>query len=182
MEDESNTMRLGSPFHQTQTFVAGVADTPVTGSTVFITPNGQLGVQVSSARYKQDIAPLGQLSEPLHQLRPVTFHYRQEPQGPRQYGLIAEEVATVYPELVTRDTHGEVQGVRYEALIPLLLNELQHQHRQLSTQADQIDTQARQMSAVFEQLAELQSAERELTGGAGTPAARGGRQVRPYRL
>ena len=59
-------------------------------------------------------------------------------QGPTQYGLIAEEVAEVYPELVTRDADGQIDGVRYDALIPLLLNELQHQHRQVSTQTQQL--------------------------------------------
>ncbi len=79
METASKTLRLGNS--QTQAFVAGVAEAAVTGSTVFITSDGQLGVRVSSARYKQDIAPLGQLSEPLHQLHPVTFHYRQAPRS-----------------------------------------------------------------------------------------------------
>ena len=73
----------------------------------------------------------------MHQLRPVTFHYKTEPTGPRQYGLIAEEVAKVYPELVTRDAEGAIEGVRYEELTPLLLNELQQQHRQMTPQAQQ---------------------------------------------
>jgi hypothetical protein len=99
---------------------------------VYITSTGQLGKQSSSIRFKQDIAPLGQGSEPLYQLRPVTFHYKQEPQGPTQYGLLAEEVAEVYPALVTRDPDGQIDGVRYDALIPLLLNEVQRQHQQLA--------------------------------------------------
>ena len=155
---ESNTLRLGNT--QTRAFVAGVKGKAVTGSAVYITSNGQLGVQVSSARYKQDIAPLGQLSEPLHQLRPVAFHYKQDPQGPLQYGLLAEEVAMVYPELVTRDTQGEVEGVRYEALIPLLLNEVQLQRRQLSQQAEQFDT-------VLQQLAELRAQNESLRAAVG---------------
>ena len=133
---ESSTLRLGSA--QTRAFVAGVYGAAVAGVPVYVTSTGQLGKQSSSARFKQDIAPLAQRSEPLYQLRPVTFHYKHEPQGPTQYGLIAEEVAEVYPELVTRDADGQIDGVRYDALIPLLLNELQHQHHQASMQIQQL--------------------------------------------
>jgi hypothetical protein len=124
---ESNTMRLGED--QTRTFIAGVLGTMMPGqgvSQVVINNDGQLGTRPSSARYKQDIEPLGAHSQGLGQLRPVTFRYRQDPQGERQYGLIAEEVATVYPELVIRNATGEVESVQYEALIPLLLHALQH--------------------------------------------------------
>jgi len=86
----------------------------------------RLGVLLSSARYKQDIQPIGAHSENVQQLRPVTLHYKDQPAGPLlQYGLIAEEVAKVYPELVTRNAEGEIEGVRYEELTPLLLNEFQ---------------------------------------------------------
>jgi hypothetical protein len=127
---ESNTMRLGEA--QTRTFIAGVAGVPVSGAPVFISSTGQLGVQPSAARYKRDIDPIDVHSQGLFQLRPVTFRYRQDPQGERQYGLIAEEVATVFPELIIRGATGEVESVRYEALIPLLLNELQHQQQQVA--------------------------------------------------
>jgi hypothetical protein len=82
---------------QTRAFIKGVMGVPVSGLPVTINSAGQLGVQPSSARYKQDIAPLMlQESEKVHQLRPVTFHYKTEANGPLQYGLIAEEVAEVY--------------------------------------------------------------------------------------
>src|SRR5206468_71100 len=77
--------------------------------------------------------PLGEQGEKLQQLRTVTFHYKQAPQGPIQYGLIAEEVAQVYPGLVTRNAKGEIEGIRYEELTPLLLNELQHQQQEIAT-------------------------------------------------
>jgi hypothetical protein len=128
--NESKTMRLGQG--QTRTFVAGVADAAVRGAPVLITPGGRLGVQVSSARYKEDVAPLGDASEALRRLRPVSFVYRDDEQRTRQYGLIAEEVDAVYPELVTRTEGGEVQAVRYHELIPLLLNELQRQQQALA--------------------------------------------------
>jgi hypothetical protein len=126
---ESKTMRLGSA--QTRAFIAGVAGTGVTGTNVVIDANGQLGVALSSARYKRDIEPLGARSRGLLQLRPVTFVYTNDRQGARQYGLIAEEVAAVYPELVTRTATGDVQSVRYQDLIPLLLAELQRQQQEL---------------------------------------------------
>jgi hypothetical protein len=126
-----------------------VGGVPISGLHVTINAAGQLGVAPSSARYKQDIAPLArQESEKVHQLRPVSFHYKTEASGPLQYGLIAEEVARVYPELVTRDADGVIEGVRYEALTPLLLKEVQGQHQQIATQAQQ-------MQAVLQQLAEL---------------------------
>lgn len=152
---ESNTLRLGNV--QTRTFIAGVANTPVTGNTMRITSTGRLGVLLSSARYKQDIQPMSDQSQKVHQLRPVTFHYKAEPAGPRQYGLIAEEVAQVYPELVTRNAEGEIEGVRYEELTPMLLNELQRQHQQLATQHQQLDAQAQQLQAVSQQLAEFKA-------------------------
>ena len=125
---ESDTLRLGSA--QTRAFVAGVAFTPVTRSkAVRIDGSGQLGVLVSSARYKRDIEAMGTRSHELFTLRPVIFRYREDPGGMQQYGLIAEEVATVYPELVTRTATGEVEGVDYEALIPMLFNELQRQQQ-----------------------------------------------------
>ncbi len=85
-------------------------------------------------------------SQKVHQLRPVTFHYKTEAGGPIQYGLIAEEVAQVYPELVTRDADGVIEGVRYEALTPILLKELQGQHQQITTQAQQLTVQAQQLT------------------------------------
>jgi hypothetical protein len=72
------------------------------------------------------------------QLRPVTFAYKNDAKGITQYGLIAEEVAAVYPELVTHTPTGEVQGVRYEELIPMLLNELQRQHQVLQGQQKEL--------------------------------------------
>jgi Chaperone of endosialidase len=128
---ESTTMRLGGV--QTRTFIAGIAGVPVTGSAVVINNQGQVGILASSSRYKSDIQPMGAHSRGLHQLRPVIFRYKDDAQGERQYGLIAEEVAQVYPELVTRGASGEIEAVRYHEVIPMLLNEVQHQQRQLAT-------------------------------------------------
>jgi hypothetical protein len=129
---ESDTIRLGAfQDPQTRTFIAGIAGTPLAGSQVVVTSSGQLGILASSARYKRNIQAMGARSRGLFELRPVTFRYRQDPQGVRQYGLIAEEVGRVYPELVTRGRDGTVQSVQYQELIPMLLNELQRQQREL---------------------------------------------------
>jgi Chaperone of endosialidase len=149
---ESNTMRIGT--FQTRTFIAGIAGRNVTGNPVLISNTGRLGIQVSSARYKEDIQTMGARSQGLLQLRPVTFRYKQEEHGERQYGLIADEVAEVYPELVTRGDDGEVESVRYHQLIPMLLNELQHQQGQLGAQAEQLNvlkTENEQLRAMLVQ-------------------------------
>jgi hypothetical protein len=124
---ESNTMRLGEAGSQTTTFIAGIATTPqpLGGQVMEVTvdlSSGQLGFNLSSARYKHDIHDMGERSRGVFQLRPVTFRYTQDPQGVLRYGLIAEEVAGVYPELVVRGPEGTVEGVQYHGLIPLLLN------------------------------------------------------------
>ena len=142
--NESLTIRLGT--NQTSTFIAGIAGTNVNGSTVMINGNGQLGVVLSSARYKRDIASLGTRSAGVFQLRPVTFAYHDDAPGAIHYGLIAEEVASVYPEMVTHAPTGEVQTVRYQDLIPLLLNELQRQHRDTQQRQQAIEWQKRELA------------------------------------
>jgi hypothetical protein len=92
-----------------------------------------LGILKSSLRYKRDIQPLNNWSKGLWQLRPVTFRYKEAPEQ-RQYGLIAEEVAKVYPELVVRGDKGEIESVQYRELIPLMLNEMQHQQAAMQRQ------------------------------------------------
>ncbi len=105
---------------------------------MYVNSNGRLGVLASSERYKTAIAPMGSNTEKLAQLRPVTFKLKTEPNGAIQYGLIAEEVAKVYPELVIRDEKGRIDGVRYDELAPMLLNEMQQQQRINSAQAAEI--------------------------------------------
>ncbi len=134
---ESGTIRIGDA-HYNQAFIGGIANTPLNGSEVVITPDGQVGILASSARFKQDITPMGKRSRGLFSLRPVTFFYKKDAQRQLQYGLIAEEVEKVYPELVVRRADGQVESVQYHKLIPMLLNEVQHQHQALNTQAREI--------------------------------------------
>ena len=131
--DEDSTIRLGTQGTQTATFIAGVSSTAIMGVDVVVGSDGQLGVAASSLRYKRDVRSLDNRSQRLWQLRPVTFRYKQDPQGQRQYGLIAEEVAKVFPELVVRGSKGELESVQYRELIPLMLNEMQHQQAAVAT-------------------------------------------------
>jgi hypothetical protein len=131
-------IRLGTSGQQTAAYVAGIATAHVTGSAVYITSNGQLGVLASSERYKTDVASMGSSTEKLRELRPVTFHLKNDRKGDVQYGLIAEEVAKVYPELVIRNGAGRIEGVRYEELTPMLLNEVQRQQTELQELRQQL--------------------------------------------
>lgn len=128
---ESGVIRIGSPSAQKAAFIAGISTTKLTGSAVYVNSAGQLGVLASSERYKTAIKSMGDHTSKLDRLRPVTFHLKNDPDGEIQYGLIAEEVVKVYPELVIRDETGKIQGVRYDELSPMLLNEVQQLKRQL---------------------------------------------------
>jgi hypothetical protein len=128
--NESQTIRIGAA--QTKTFIAGI-DSTVSGTVVELnTTTGQIGIAPSSARYKQDIAAMGTRSAGVLQLPPVTFVYKGDTAGATHYGLVAEEVLAIYPELVTRTAIGEVQAVKYLELIPLLVNEIQRQQQELA--------------------------------------------------
>jgi trimeric autotransporter adhesin len=145
---DSNTMRLGSTSEVTNTYVAGVFGASVdnaTGIAVVIDSTGKLGTTLSSRRFKQDIAPMGEVTEGLFKLRPVTFYYKPEVDKStkryQQYGLIAEEVAKVYPDLVVYDKEGKPYTVKYQYLTPMLLNEVQKEHQVISSQQAVIESQ-----------------------------------------
>jgi len=135
---DGGTIRIGTSGSPTATYIAGIENARVTGAAVYVTSSGQLGVLASSERYKTAIAPMGVDTEKLQELRPVSFHLKTDPKGALQYGLIAEEVAKVYPELVIRDKAGRIQGVRYDELAPMLLNEVQQQQTQLQDMKQQL--------------------------------------------
>jgi hypothetical protein len=169
---ESGVIRIGARGVQTQAYIAGIWGSRVTGSAVYISSSGQLGVMASSERYKTDIQAMGESSARLDQLRPVTFRLKTEPEGPVQYGLIAEEVAKVYPELVIRGESGAVEGVRYEELTPMLLNEVQQQRRALAAQEQRLAGQARQLEAMQQHLAEMMELDRSLRASLAPQAAK----------
>ena len=114
----------------------------------------QWSYAASSERFKTAIAPIGQSTEKLQQLRPVSFHLKANPKGAVQYGLIAEEVDRVYPELVIRDASGKIQGVRYDELAPILLNEVQQQAAEIRD----LKQQQKTVGEMQEQLAEMHAA------------------------
>jgi hypothetical protein len=165
---DSGVIRIGTITGTTSTqsaaYIAGIygVKTATAGTAVFIDSSGQLGTVSSSIRYKEDVQPIADASERMMKLRPVKFRYKKADVSgakPIQYGLIAEEVAQVYPELVVRDaTTGRIDGVRYDELAPMLLNEAQGQRRIIAKQADQIAAQAVQLGDVQRQLAALHAA------------------------
>jgi hypothetical protein len=126
---------------------------------VVVDGNGQLGTVSSSRRYKEDIADMGEASSELLELRPVTFRYKKayaDGSKPLDYGLIAEEVAEVYPDLVVRGKDGQVETVQYQKLTPMLLNELQKLHRQHESDHQQLESAQGQIRLLESRLAALE--------------------------
>ena len=142
---DNGVIRIGTGA-QNATFISGIAyqTTGLSGALpVVIDTNGQLGTFSSSRRYKEDIHDMGDASSGLMLLHPVTFRYKKpfaDGSKPTQFGLIAEEVANVYPDLVVRKADGQVEGVEYQVLDSMLLNELQKQHATIAAQQEQIRT------------------------------------------
>ena len=125
--DDSNTIRIGESTHKT-TFIAGISGTTVaSGVPVLVDSLGQLGTMTSSAEFKEDVRDIDCDGERILELRPVSFRYKSviDPDRRTQYGLVAEEVAAVMPELVQYPPGGEPATVRYHLLVPLLLKEIQ---------------------------------------------------------
>jgi len=129
---ESNTIRIGSVGTQTNAYMAGIYQTMVGhGLAVTVDSTGHLGTKGSSARFKDAIKPMGKASEAILALKPVTFRYKKEldPEGIRQFGLLAEDVEKVSPDLVVCDPDGKPYTVHYEAVNAMLLNEFLKEHR-----------------------------------------------------
>ncbi len=166
----SGVIRIGTAGTQSAFFVAGVSGVPTgLGSPVpvLIDANGQLGTMSSSRRYKEDIQDMGDASSGLMSLRPVTFRYRRpytDGSKPIDYGLIAEEVADVYPDLVAYSPSGEVQTVQYQKVNAMLLNEVQKQHQQIQEQTQQIQEQNGRVQAQQDEMSALKSRLAELAG------------------
>ena len=164
MGGENNTIRLGTSGTQKKTFIAGITGvTVVDGVSVVVNSNGQLGVVTSSARYKEKIEPMKDASAAILSLRPVTFRYKKEldPEGTRQCGLVAEEVAKVDPDLVANDDSGKPYTVRYEAVNAMLLNEFRKEHRKMESQAAELQVTKSQVESQSKEIAELKAALKE---------------------
>jgi len=171
---DNGVVRIGTPGNQISFFVAGVTGVTTGDSNaipVLIDANGQLGTVSSSRRFKKDIQDMGDTSSGLLRLRPVTFRYKRpfsDGSQPIQYGLVAEEVAEVYPDLVARSADGQIETVKYQVLDSMLLNELQKQNTTIMAQKEQIRDQGQQIRALQERLSKLE-AEHEGTAATGHP-------------
>ncbi len=150
--NESNAIRIGTAGQQMSAYVAGITGVWVgSSSAVYVNANGQLGTMQSSQRYKENIRDMGVASDALMQLRPVQFQYKQAaPDGskPLQFGLIAEEVAEVYPELIVHNREGQIESVQYQQLPAMLLNELQKQHQTIKRQEREIQALELRLAAL----------------------------------
>jgi hypothetical protein len=168
---DSNTIRIGGSGFQTAAYIAGIRGVTTVNANaipVLIDSSGQLGTVSSSIRFKEDVRDMDDTSAKLMHLRPVTFRYkahRSQP-GAMQFGLIAEEVEEVMPELVARSADGEVETVMYQFLPSMLLNEYQKQQRALEAQAARLDANAialqAQNDALSERIEVLEKLQQEL--------------------
>jgi len=134
------TIRIGSP--QAATYIAGInGQTASEGAAVYVNSNGKLGTSPSSVRFKDNIKSMDKASEAILALKPVTFCYKKEfdPKGIPQFGLLAEDVEKINPDLVARDSDGKPYSVRYEQVNAMLLNEFLKARRQIDAQQKQID-------------------------------------------
>ena len=146
-ENVSDTCYIGNIF--------GVTSAGATA--VYVNSDGKLGTVVSSQRFKDEIQPMDKASEAILALKPVTFRYKQEidPARNPQFGLVAEDVEKVNPDLVVRDVEGEVNTVRYEAVNAMLLNEFLKEHRRVEEQQvtiGQLKSNAAQQEATISKL------------------------------
>jgi hypothetical protein len=139
---DNNTIRIGTSGYHRATYISGISGVTTSGGVaVYINANGQLGTLTSSRRFKNNIKDMGRVSEKLMNLRPVTFRYKDNAEKGAhhlQYGLIAEEVAKVYPDLVQYDKAGKPFTIYYHLLTPMLLNELQKEHHRSQAQKTEI--------------------------------------------
>ena len=135
---ESNACYIGSIFNQLSSG----------GTQVFVNTNGKLGTTPSSRRFKDDIKPMDDASDAILALKPVTFHYKQDPKAIPQFGLVAEDVEVVNPDLVIRDRDGKANSVRYEAVNAMLLNEFLKEHKTVQEQGATIAELKKEIAAL----------------------------------
>jgi len=177
---DNATIRIGNEF-QTRTFIAairGVTTDVADAVNVVIDSNGQLGTMSSSRRFKKKIQPMDNASESILALKPVTFHYKSDKRDTPQFGLIAEEVAAVNPDLVVRDDKGEIYTVRYDAVNAMLLNEFLKEHRKVQELTKDFQATVAQLTArLDEQAAQIQKVSAQL---AAASPSRGGLEASKF--
>ena len=175
---ESSTIRIGNSNinGQNRAFIVGIRGV-TTGNAdavpVVIDSDGQLGTASSSRRFKNEIKPMNNASEALLGLRPVTFHYKSDKTGTPQFGLIAEEVAEVSPDLVVRDKNGEIYTVRYDAVNAMLLNEFLKEHKAAVQEHEKVEkletTVASLVATAKEQASQIQIVSAQLEASKSAP-------------
>jgi len=152
---DNRIIRIGELRTHKNTYMAGISGVTVAaGVAVIIDDKGHLGTVTSSARYKEAIKPMDKSSEAIFSLNPVSFRYKQklDPQRILQFGLVAEEVADVNPDLVARDEDGKPYTVRYEAVNAMLLNEFLKEHKKVEDQANKIERLENQLQKMAARL------------------------------
>jgi hypothetical protein len=166
---DNGVIRIGFQGSQTGTFIAGISGATISGgAAVYVNAStGQLGVQSSSARFKQDIQPMDRSSDVLYALKPVTFRYKRalDPEGIPQFGLVAEQVEQVDPDLVVHDRQHGIYTVRYEAVNAMLLNEFLKQHQTVEKQHAQIQHLQEQNASLEARLEALERVILKTNGG-----------------
>jgi hypothetical protein len=166
---DTATIKIGTQGAQTKAFMAGISGvtTAVNDAVpVMIDSTGQFGVTSSSRRYKDDIAAMPDMTEMLQQLRPVTFRYKKpysDGSKPIQYGLIAEEVADVFPDLAVFNAEGTPETVKYHLLPAFLLAGYQGQQQTIAKQAGKIEAQAEKIDALEQRLRSLEAMLSQMT-------------------
>jgi uncharacterized coiled-coil protein SlyX len=153
--DVDNTCYIGNIF--------GVTTQNANAIPVLMDSNNQLGTMSSSKRFKKEIKPMDTASESILALKPVTFHYKSDQTSTPQFGLIAEEVAAVNPDLVVRDKNGEIYTVRYDAVNAMLLNEFLKEHKKVEQQQATIAEQQASIAELKSTVAQQQKGMEVLT-------------------
>ena len=177
VDGDVQTMRIGDTGKVGKsTFIAGISGHIVGGGLpVLVDNDGLLGTNTSSARFKDKIKPMDDMSEAILALKPVTFRYKKEfdPKGTPQFGLVAEDVEKVNPDLVACDTNGEVYTVRYDAVNAMLLNEFLKAHRKIEEHEQtilQLKSGIDALTATMkEQAAQIQKVSAQLEVSKSTP-------------
>ena len=174
-DDESNTIRIGNSISQTRAFISGIRGV-ATGNNdavaILVDSDGQLGTISSSRRFKKEIQPMEEASKAILALKPVTFHYKSDQTNRPEFGLIAEEVAEVNPDLVVRDKNGEIYTVRYDAVNAMLLNEFLKEHKALVEQQRKLEQQGATIARQQKQIEALTTGLQKVSAhlGAASPS------------
>jgi len=155
---ESNKIRIGTTGTQRATFIAGISGVTVpAGVGVIVGTDGKLGTVVSSRQFKDEIHPMDKASEAILALKPVTFRYKKDldPESIPQFGLVAEDVEKVNPDLVARDEQGKPYTVRYEAVNAMLLNEFLKEHKAFVEERRTVEELKKQVAALTADLQKM---------------------------